>query len=497
MDELLALAGRHVRSALRTRATWVLAVLHVALVLIAVGLFGGASGGGNAVWLVLSVLCLLVIGVGASAGGALPGDRLRGREAWLRAHGPAPWMHRLAPVLAGAFLALAVGVLGGLVASAAVTIGASSFRVRSSTSVPLARDTAGRLPRVAVALEGRPPPPPVVVTLPAPVPAGGRRLEVVFRPHFDGRAAHRDDVGILHGVDGGALRPLAVNVHQPLRIDLPAGATRVALRHAGPHVGLGLRRARLLAPPRGPFMTLLVAGLLLGLMAACATPVAVLVSRFTSGATASAAALAVLLHGAVHDALLGMTAAVSADGGVAVATSVLGALGSLTPDIAVLEGPLGTRGGARCERSGSVAPWLPRRSCARRCVARRAAGSASLAKGHGRMSRRAMLTLGVLALALAGALAPPAPGRAGARPSVLASVGASLGGLRVLLVDVLFLRAGALQKSGQPEEAAALYETVMELDPENDSATAYLADLYVDALLPQSATAEGHFAVVA
>ena len=73
-----------------------------------------------------------------------------------------------------------------------------------------------------------------------------------------------------------------------------------------------------------------------------------------------------------------------------------------------------------------------------------------------------------------------------------------MGGLRVLLIDALFLRAQALQSQSQEdgnlEEAASLYRTILELDPENDAAAAYLVDVYVFGLLPIATTPEGRFA---
>ncbi len=71
------------------------------------------------------------------------------------------------------------------------------------------------------------------------------------------------------------------------------------------------------------------------------------------------------------------------------------------------------------------------------------------------------------------------------------AVGRSMGGMRVVLIDVLFLRADALKKDGRPEEAAALYETIIELDPKNDAAAVHLIDIYVDDLLRREATLEG------
>jgi hypothetical protein len=53
-----------------------------------------------------------------------------------------------------------------------------------------------------------------------------------------------------------------------------------------------------------------------------------------------------------------------------------------------------------------------------------------------------------------------------------------MGGLRVALVDALFLRAEALRRRGRVEELPALYGTVLELDPRNEAAFDYLASVY-------------------
>ena len=97
------------------------------------------------------------------------------------------------------------------------------------------------------------------------------------------------------------------------------------------------------------------------------------------------------------------------------------------------------------------------------------------------MSRRACLLAGLVLLAGATALRPHRPSAA-ATP--LAALGDSMGGARVMAVDALFLRAEALRKTGRTEDAAALYATVLQLDPENEPAVVFLANTYVDELLP-------------
>lgn len=88
------------------------------------------------------------------------------------------------------------------------------------------------------------------------------------------------------------------------------------------------------------------------------------------------------------------------------------------------------------------------------------------------MSRRPLLLLAVCALAGALALAPPPDDRPG-RP--LTALGRSLGGARVLAVDALFLRAEALRLRGRAEELPALYQALVDLDPDNVAALDALA----------------------
>ncbi len=104
-------------------------------------------------------------------------------------------------------------------------------------------------------------------------------------------------------------------------------------------------------------------------------------------------------------------------------------------------------------------------------------------------SNRARLAIaGLLALLCSGLLSPPALGGPG---GVATAVGRSMGGLRVLLVDLLFLRAEGLTSQGQLPEAASLYSTILELDPANDGAAALLVDVYATHLLPLATSETG------
>ena len=109
---------------------------------------------------------------------------------------------------------------------------------------------------------------------------------------------------------------------------------------------------------------------------------------------------------------------------------------------------------------------------------------------HARRFRLRALGVGVLALVGAILVAP----KPLASPSATSALGRSLGGSRVVLVDMLFLRAGALVRDGRLEEAASLYRTVLELDPDNVAAVAYLADVLADGFLGRATTPEDQFA---
>lgn len=106
------------------------------------------------------------------------------------------------------------------------------------------------------------------------------------------------------------------------------------------------------------------------------------------------------------------------------------------------------------------------------------------------MMRPALAAGAALCLSLSVVLAPEPPpeGR-----GLLGSIGASMGGLRVMVIDALFLRAEAQKKAGRIDDAAALYETVLELDPENEFGTIYLVNTIVDELMPQAPTVEARF----
>lgn len=109
------------------------------------------------------------------------------------------------------------------------------------------------------------------------------------------------------------------------------------------------------------------------------------------------------------------------------------------------------------------------------------------------MRRLALIAGAVACFGLSAWTGPP---EAGGSESTTTAIGRSLGGLRVLVVDVLFVRAGALVASGAPgdlAEAQSLYETVLELDPDNDAAHAFLVDMYAIQILPFGTTREDRY----
>jgi len=106
------------------------------------------------------------------------------------------------------------------------------------------------------------------------------------------------------------------------------------------------------------------------------------------------------------------------------------------------------------------------------------------------MSRAWLFAGGVLLLAVSVGLTPSSTGGEG---GVTAALGRSMGGLRVMVIDGCFLRAEALRKSGRIEDAAALYQTVLDLDPVNEAASAFLAETYVQELMPQVADLQERF----
>jgi hypothetical protein len=89
------------------------------------------------------------------------------------------------------------------------------------------------------------------------------------------------------------------------------------------------------------------------------------------------------------------------------------------------------------------------------------------------------LVAGAVLLALGVAWARPASDAAGGG---LAAFARSLGGLRVVVIDAVFLQAEAARHAGRSDDAADLYELVLALDPDDDAAGSYVAEARYDAV---------------
>lgn len=110
------------------------------------------------------------------------------------------------------------------------------------------------------------------------------------------------------------------------------------------------------------------------------------------------------------------------------------------------------------------------------------------------MRRAPLLAVALLLLAASVFVTPPRAPRPGA--TLLQEVGRSLGGVRVLASDVLFLRADRLRAEGRLDEVPALYRAVQDLQPTDTAAADFLVallayDLVADA--PDAAVRWGHW----
>jgi hypothetical protein len=103
-------------------------------------------------------------------------------------------------------------------------------------------------------------------------------------------------------------------------------------------------------------------------------------------------------------------------------------------------------------------------------------------------SPRARVALAVVALALLGLAVLLAPAPASTGGGTLGALGASMGGMRVAFVDLLFLRAERLRREGRAREVPPLYEAIRDLDPGNVAAADHLAATYAPDLLAEALT---------
>jgi hypothetical protein len=97
----------------------------------------------------------------------------------------------------------------------------------------------------------------------------------------------------------------------------------------------------------------------------------------------------------------------------------------------------------------------------------------------------ALLAAGLASLGLAAGLG------AAAGPRDRADLPASLGAARALFVDALFLRAEALRGHGRVDEVPGLYRRILDLDPDNEAAIDFLADVLARDLRASAATPAG------
>jgi hypothetical protein len=350
MGELLALTGRHVRTTLRSRGARVAAAGFVLALGLVAGLEGGARGGAGILLLgTLLLATVLVVGAAVSAGTALPEDRVAGREEWLATLAPPGWKRRLAVVLAGWSLTAGLGLAAGALVALAVGVADPDLHLRAWRPVPLqgvpvlgGRGEAG-----------------LTLALPA-ADASLRELEVDVRPIFPGFSQMPTERVEVRWRGGGQQGRLRASARGPLRFGPPPGTRALHLECLTPHVRLRLVAARRLGPDRPLLPTLAWTGLLLGLLAAAAVPVAVLVSRATSGQTAAAAAFSLLLLGTVKGGLLEIASRLDPGRVNAAVPVLLRVFARLAPDTPVfhLLAEASARRAPSLGALGSVAPAL-------------------------------------------------------------------------------------------------------------------------------------------
>lgn len=321
MTELIALTGRHLRSGLRSRAVRA-AVVALVLGLALAGTTGeGMASAGFYLVAALFVVLLVVTGFAVGAGGALPDDRVSGREAWLATLAPAGWKRRLAVILAGWTLAVGFGVLGGAGAGLVGALTRDDLAPRAWSPVVLPQ--GGMIGGAE----------PLALDLPAGHPEH-RELEIEVRPLLRGLALI-DTAEVLWTTETGS-GTLTVPVRGPIRLVPPAGSTRLQLASLTSGVRLRPIAARRLGPTRAPIPTLAWVGLLLGLGVAAVTPVAVWVSRVTTGQTAAAAAFSLLLLGSVKQGLREAATRLDPEGLQAIVPAALETFATLAPDVPLL-----------------------------------------------------------------------------------------------------------------------------------------------------------------
>ena len=324
----LALAGAAARARVRSRGAIVAGTLCAAALALAVALPAGSGSGAAsaAVESALFVCAVLVALAAASSGGDLPAARDSGAGDWLATLAPPAAARRLAPAVAGVALSLAVG-LGGAGVSA-ILLAASGHGVPTAEALPLAVPADARVG----ADSGR-----LLPVLFVPPRAEPTVLEVDFRPvYHDLAALSRPSVPVQIAVAPAFTEinaEVAPRGTHRIPLEASAGIRDVYLRGADQGVTLFIVAARLRGSPRPFLANVLLAGLLLGLAAACAVPLAVLLSRAVSGPTAAAGAAVLMLLGVVHGPLLELAADAAAAPGGALAGTILRGAAAAAPDL--------------------------------------------------------------------------------------------------------------------------------------------------------------------
>jgi len=341
MREAFALTARYLTSALRrpgTRATAGLGALVVAAVLL-------STHGSTRLTASLLIVAAFAFGAGAWAGGLLPADRAEGREAWLATLRPGPSLRRLAAAAAGVLLALGVATLGALGVGLGVGAASPESSVRAVEELP--RPVGARLSAGGGEL---------LVDLSASEAAS--TLELVVSPRYLRREATGEAARVRVRAGDRTDEASTLPRGAPLRVAVPAGATRVVVTNESPSIQLVVREARRLGARRSLLVSVLLAGGILGVGAGAIALVAVAVSRWTSGPTASAAGLVIALAGGLHVLVEDVTVVVGGrleEAGLA----VLGVAAYLAPDLRPLGAFTSPGAGYALEVSGCLRALAP------------------------------------------------------------------------------------------------------------------------------------------
>ncbi len=358
MRELGALVGRYLRALLRGRGGRI-ALAASLIVFLGVLLATRGDGVSRSTLMLASFLVvgLVAFATAAWAGGLLPGDRAEGREVWLASLAPSGAARRLSAAVAGMVLAVAVAVAGSAVLAFVLPVVLPDASVRDAREIEL----PGRL-RVG---RGRRSVPEATLDLGGPV-AEGATLELVVSPIYFGAGQESAEDAtrqplLLAWTIRGAGEETQGTAHlprgAPVAIALPAGARTFTLSSRGPRVDVVVKEARVLGSERPLLLTLLLAGLVLGLTAATVAPVAVAISRWTSAPTATTASFVIAVAGGLRF-LLPDLAMPDAGRLHELGLRIVSTAALLSPDLEAL-GVLGEPAAGRALESVGPAAFLP------------------------------------------------------------------------------------------------------------------------------------------